>query len=295
MAFCSNCGGFMADGDKFCGSCGAVVEAQTNTNSAPQQPVQPIFQQNAQPNFQNVQQNYQNPQQPNFQQNFGQGYTQQYVPHAPSPLMVGMNDLGKNLLDFFKKPVDAITNLKLSEVSGFLMGGILTIILTLFTFWHNMAQAAAYTSDYLDYGFGDYIKVFFIILFFVALTIATVWGVVLLLVKFLFKNTEAKVGNLLGMVAFAALPYTASILLATIFGYIDAGVGYVPYFVGVIYTLILLYKGLNSFAAGNETLVFYTFPAIFFALYLVTVLYLLIVGDEIKLVISIGEAIFKGL
>lgn len=294
MAFCSNCGGFMADGDKFCGNCGAVVDTQQNVNSAPQQNVQSNFQQDVQRNNQNFQQNYQQPQQPNFQQNYGQGYTQQYVPHGPSPLMVGMNDLGKNLLDFVKKPIETITSLKLSEVSGFLTGGILTIILTILTFWHNMAQAAAYT-EYLDFGFGDYIKYFFITLFFVLITLATVWGVSIVLVKFLFKNAEAKVGNLLGMVAFAILPYAVSIFLATIFGYIDAGVGYVPYLIGTLYTLLLLYKGLTSLSNGNETLVFYTYPVIFFALYIVIVLYTLIIGEEAKNVLSIGEAIFKGL
>jgi hypothetical protein len=294
MAFCSNCGGFMADGDKFCGNCGTVVGAQPTENAASQQPVQPDFQQNVQPNTQNYQQNFQNPQQPNFQQNYGQGYTQQYVPQGPSPIMVGMNDLGASLLSFVKNPLQAITNLKLSEVSGFLMGGILAIILTVLTFWNNMAEASTYTK-YLDFGFGDYIKYFFIILFFAAIVLATVWGTVIVLVKFLFKNTEVKVGNLLGLVAFAALPYVASLFLATILGYIDAGIGYVPYFIGVLYTLILLYKGILSLSNGNETLVFYTFPAIFFVLYLVTVLYLLIIGKEAKAVLSIGEVIFKGL
>ena len=301
MAFCSNCGGFVADDDKFCGNCGTLVGGQPVENSIPQQPSQPNFQQTVQPDTQNVQantqtfqQNYQNPQQPNFQQNYGQGYTQQYAPQGPSPLMIGMNDLCKSLLSFAKNPLQTISDLKLSEISGFLMGGILTIILTVLTFWNNMAEAAPYTK-YRNFGFGDYIKYFFIILFFSAIVIATVWGVVLVLVKFLYKNPEAKAGNLLGLVAFAAIPYVASLFLSTIFGYIDAGVGYVPYFIGVLYTLLLLYKGLQSLSKGSESLVFFTFPAIFFVLYLVTVLYMLIIGNEAKTVLSIGEAIFKGL
>lgn len=197
---------------------------------------------------------------------------------------------------FAKSPLETIIDLKLSEISGYLMGVILTIILVILTFWNNMAEAAPYTRTwYRSFSFGDYIKYFFISIFFAAIVVATVWGVVLVLVKFLYKNSEAKAGNLLGLVAFSAIPYVAALFLSTIFGYIDAGVGHIPYFIGVIYSILLLYKGLQSLSNNNEALVFYTFPAIFFVLYLVTVLYLSIIGNEAKSIISIGEAIFKGL
>ena len=65
--FCDKCGAQLAEGTKFCGSCGNVIAQPEQPVQQPvyQQPVQPAYQQPAQPVYQQpAQPVYQQPAQP---------------------------------------------------------------------------------------------------------------------------------------------------------------------------------------------------------------------------------------
>ncbi|WP_139903853.1 zinc ribbon domain-containing protein [Clostridium thermarum] len=288
MAFCSNCGSLVADSDKFCGNCGTVVDTQTTTNYNPQQPVQPNFQQYSQ-----------NPQQPYFQQNFGQGYTQQYASQATSQFGIAMSQLGKQLSSFLKNPVAVVTQTRfeISALATYIFSVLMTLLLILLNFW-GAAQNKALANNYDGRGtisrlkvspgigiFGEdanYGKLFLTSFFFVIIMLAAIWALSLFINVVILKG-RLNALQTLNLVVFASIPYASLYLLATLFGYIEGNVSYLIYLAGIFASLLLLFKALGSNIQKSETAHMYACLILPVALYLLNFIFFKVAGVEVAI------------
>lgn len=309
MAYCPNCGNFVAEGDKFCGTCGTSASPAQTTNAASQENVQPInaqnFQQNGQPQYQ---QNFQQGGQPNFQQNFqqnpqynfGPAYNQQFVKRTPSAFGIAMGQLGKELLSFLKHPIETITKEKFefSSIATYFLAVVITLLIVLQNFWsaakfknaseaisgfgfdmNDIQQLLGITRNGGTKELGNG-KLFLTSLLFVIIMLAAIWAISLLLNSVILKGKFTPL-HALKVVALIAVPYFVTALLGTILSYADANLGHMVYLAGVIASLILLYKALGSNIAKSESVMFYSFIAVVIALYFVNFLIFKVAGASI--------------
>lgn len=251
MSFCTKCGNKLDEGSRFCPVCGTPVNADI------------INQQHGQ----------------------YQAYTNI---SQPNPDLVKLKkcitEMLRAVVNIFAKPVSTITNVgeNIETGTAFMIAGIFAVVYGLINMWiikifeHSVNKALGKvdvlgilpdSSSYkIPYG-----KIFLTSFLEFALLIFIVFIINYIIAGY-FMRVTYNPKALFRVTACAFIPIIFFKILLALFAYISIPIGCIIYLAGIVFTLFLLYKGIDSVLHINEDKAIYLILASVMIAYIIFIL-----------------------
>ena len=226
MAFCSNCGNKLEEGDQFCGKCGSL-----NGNAAVEKSMGQTASSSMQASVKSTAFDGDS-----IKRYFGEIWSvAKGMIVAPGTTIVKAGEV-------------------LSKEACFIMFGLMAIVQGILSIWSISAVNGSVNSQLSKMPFIGglmgglklpYFKMFLGSTFTLLVAGAALFGALYLIGKSLFK-AEVKPLNVLKIVVASFVPYLAAVLVQILLSYISVAIALVPMMFGILVSIISLYEGVKQ-------------------------------------------------
>lgn len=256
MAFCKNCGTKLGENERFCGNCGTPLEC---TMSNPQVP--------------NIIYAAKNPQ-PMINVNFDN-------------YKVYMSEAFNLTINMITKPISTILSVSksLKKQTSFLLFALLSIVFGLLNIWNVKAITAKAVSASNGISVNEiqgfltsfienitfsipYGKIFlFSLILFIAST--TIISLEFHLIKKYIIKKSSTPQNVFVVAVCSSVPYIFGFLVQIVLSYISPTIGFIAIFIGVIISVLCLFRGMSSELELQEDKMAFLIPISYLVMFLI--------------------------